>query len=75
MKRGTHISERGMVTMPRRRYPPVELDADGVAWCSQCDRPVYDVRYDRGRRPQGVCSCDARAKRYGGRERDRERGE
>ena len=42
--------------MPRRKYPPVELDAEGNAWCSQCDRLVSSAR--RERRADRYCRCD-----------------
>ncbi len=54
MQRGTPISERGKRTMPRRKYPPLEADGDGVLWCSQCDLPPMGQRGVRG----PWCECD-----------------
>ncbi len=39
--------------MPRK-YPPLEADADGVLWCSQCDLPPMGQRGVRG----PWCECD-----------------
>ncbi len=57
MQRGTPISEKGKRDMPRRKYPPLEADADGVLWCSQCDLPPMGQRGISG----PWCQCERRA--------------
>ncbi len=69
MQRGTSISERGKRDMPRRKYPPLEADVDGVLWCSQCDGLVEHQRGESG----ALCQCERRApkpKRNRARRRD-----
>ncbi len=60
MQRGTPISEKGRVAMPRRKYPPLEADADGVLWCSQCDLPPMGQRDDAARVQRALAQASER---------------
>lgn len=42
--------------MPPRTRAPVEIDADGVPWCSGCDLPTERHKPYRGE----LCACEGR---------------